>query len=53
MQNLCVIIPFYNEKSFLEESLKRVLDDDIYDQIILSDDCSNDGSQLIAEGFSV
>ena len=52
MQNLCVIIPFYNEKSFLEESLKRVLDDDIYDQIILSDDCSNDGSQLIAEGFS-
>ena len=43
---------FYNEKSFLEESLKRVLDNDIYDQIILSDDCSNDGSELIAEGFS-
>lgn len=52
MQNLCVIIPFYNEKRFLEESLKRVLDNDIYDQIILSDDCSDDGSELIAKGFS-
>tara|TARA_Y100000768_G_scaffold247465_1_gene187753 strand:- start:297 stop:989 length:693 start_codon:yes stop_codon:yes gene_type:complete len=52
MQNLCVIIPFYNEKKFLEESLKRVLDNDIYDQIILSDDCSNDGSELIAKDFS-
>jgi len=52
MQNLCVIIPFYNEKRFLEESLKRVLNNDIYDQIILSDDCSDDGSELIAKGFS-
>ena len=52
MQNLCVIIPFYNEKRFLEESLRRVLDNDIYDQIILSDDCSNDGSELIAKNFS-
>ena len=52
MHNLCVIIPFYNEKSFLEESLKRVLDNDIFDQIILSDDCSNDGSELIAKSFS-
>jgi len=52
MQILCVIIPFYNEKRFLEESLKRVLNNDIYDQIILSDDCSDDGSELIAKGFS-
>jgi len=52
MQNLCVIIPFYNEKRFLEESLKRVLNNDIYDQIILSDDCSDDGSELISERFS-
>ena len=52
MQNLCVIIPFYNEKTFLEESITRVLHDDIYDQIILSDDCSNDGSELIAKSFS-
>ena len=51
-KNLCVIIPFYNEKTFLEESITRVLHDDIYDQIILSDDCSNDGSELIAKSFS-
>ena len=52
MQNLCVIIPFYNEKVFLKESVNRVLANDIYDQIILSDDCSNDGSELIAKKFS-
>jgi dolichol-phosphate mannosyltransferase len=52
MQNLCVIIPFYNEIRFIEESINRVLKDDIYDQIILSDDCSNDGSEIIARNFS-
>jgi len=52
MQNLCVIIPFYNEKIFLEESINRVLADDIYEQIILSDDCSNDGSEIIAKNYS-
>ena len=48
MKNLAVIVPFYNEKDFLEISLKRVTDLDIFDQIILSDDCSNDGSSEIA-----
>jgi len=48
MKNLAVIIPFYNEKDFLEISLKRVTDLDIFDQIILTDDCSNDGSSEIA-----
>ena len=52
MHNLCVIIPFYNEKIFLEESIKRVLANDIYDQIVLSDDSSNDGSELIAKKYS-
>jgi len=52
MQNLCVIIPFFNEKNFLEESLNRILNNDIYDQIILSDDCSSDGSELVAKSFS-
>ena len=48
MKNLAVIIPFYNEKEFLEISLKRVTDLNIFDQIILTDDCSNDGSSEIA-----
>ena len=48
MKNLSVIIPFYNEKDFLEISVKRVTDLDIFDQIILTDDCSTDGSSEIA-----
>ena len=48
MKNLSVIIPFYNEKEFLEISVKRVTDLDIFDQIILTDDCSTDGSSEIA-----
>ena len=49
MQNLTVIIPFYNEKDFLLESVKRVLSLNIFEGIILSDDCSNDGSEVIAK----
>tara|TARA_B110000014_G_scaffold55713_1_gene37642 strand:+ start:232 stop:924 length:693 start_codon:yes stop_codon:yes gene_type:complete len=48
MKNLAVIVPFYNEKEFLEISLKRLTDLDIFTQIILTDDCSNDGSSEIA-----
>ena len=48
MKNLAVIIPFYNEKEFLEISVKRVTDLHIFDQIILTDDCSTDGSSEIA-----
>ena len=48
MKNLCVIIPFYNEKEFLELSLKRVTDLNFFEQIILTDDCSTDGSSDIA-----
>jgi dolichol-phosphate mannosyltransferase len=48
MKNLAVIIPFHNEKDFLKLSLKRLTDINIFDQIILSDDCSNDGSSEIA-----
>lgn len=48
MNNLAVIVPFYNEKEFLEISLKRVTKLNIFDQIILTDDCSTDGSSEIA-----
>jgi len=52
MKNLAVIIPFYNEKEFLEISVKRVTDLSIFDQVILTDDCSTDGSSLIAENLA-
>ncbi len=52
MNSLSVIIPFYNEEEFLEESLERVLEENIFNQVILSDDCSNDGSSEIAIHYS-
>jgi glycosyltransferase involved in cell wall biosynthesis len=47
--SLGVIVPFYNEEKFLEESVSRLLKLDIVDQIILVDDCSIDDSYMIAE----
>ena len=44
MNNLAVIIPFYNEERYLELSVKRLLKHDIYDQILLVDDSSTDKS---------
>ena len=52
MHNLSVIIPFYNEKKFLLDSVNRVMEIGIFDQIILSDDFSNDGSEKIAKKLS-
>ena len=48
MNNLAVIIPFYNEENYLQKSLNRLFDHDIFDQIILVDDCSTDNSAIIA-----
>lgn len=52
MQNLCVIIPFFNEINTISKSVNRVLKLDIFDQIILADDSSFDGSEIIAYNFS-
>ena len=52
MSTLSVIIPFFNEESYIEESINRVLKIDIFDQIILSDDCSSDLSSQIAKEIS-
>ena len=41
MNTLSAIVPFYNEEKFLEKSVTRLLENDIFDEIILSDDCSN------------
>ena len=48
MENLTVIVPFYNEENFLRESIERVLRATIADKLILVDDCSTDNSFDIA-----
>ena len=48
MNNLAVIVPFYNEENYLQKSINRLIDNDIFDQIILVDDCSTDNSANIA-----
>lgn len=49
MNNLAVIVPFYNEENYLQKSINRLLDNDIFEQIILVDDCSTDDSANIAK----
>lgn len=44
MKNLTVLIPFYNEEKFIEESLLRVIESNIADEILLIDDGSTDNS---------
>ena len=51
MDNLGVIVPFYNEKNTLAESIERLLTQNIFSEIILSDDNSNDGSDIIAKHY--
>ena len=52
MHDLSVIIPFYNEKQFLFDSVSRVINLGIIDKIILSDDFSDDGSEEIAKNLA-
>ncbi len=49
MINLSVIIPIYNEEYFLEASINRLIENDIYEKIILVNDSSTDNSKTIAE----
>ena len=48
MYSLTVIIPFYNEENYLEESFKRLYFSNVADQIYLVDDASTDSSKKIA-----
>ena len=48
MHNLTVIVPFYNEVNYLYTSVNRLLNINIFDQILLIDDCSDDGSHEVA-----
>ena len=48
MINLSVIVPFYNEEIYLEKSVHRLLENNIYEKIILIDNNSTDNSNYIA-----
>ncbi len=48
MVNLSVIVPFFNEEIYLEKSVQRLLENNIYEKIILIDNNSTDNSNYIA-----
>ena len=49
MNNLTVIVPFHNEEKYLSDSVQRLLSEDIFEKIVLVDDCSSDNSSEIAK----
>tara|TARA_B100001996_G_scaffold195977_1_gene150146 strand:- start:120 stop:812 length:693 start_codon:yes stop_codon:yes gene_type:complete len=52
MINLSVIVPFFNEEKFLEQSVNRLLENNIYEEILLIDNNSTDNSYNIAKKLS-
>tara|TARA_A100001011_G_C14088803_1_gene747680 strand:+ start:79 stop:768 length:690 start_codon:yes stop_codon:yes gene_type:complete len=52
MINLSVIVPIYNEEKLLVQSVNRLLEIDIFDQIILVDNNSTDNSFNFAQNIS-
>ena len=51
MNSLTAIVPFYNEETFIEKSVNRLLNIDLIEKIILVDDAS-DRSTEIAKNIS-
>ncbi len=51
MFTLTVIIPFFNEQEFLEKSLKRVIETNVAQNILLVDDNSSDNSSIIVNKY--
>ena len=49
---LSVVIPVYNEKPYISEILRRVLDDPTRKEVLIVDDCSTDGTRQILESFA-
>jgi cellulose synthase/poly-beta-1,6-N-acetylglucosamine synthase-like glycosyltransferase len=41
-----IVIPVYNEKSTIDEILRRVLDTPVRKEVIIVDDCSTDGRRM-------
>ena len=49
MYSLSAIVPFYNEEKFLYESVTKLIETNLFQEIILVDDNSSDQSSKIAE----
>ena len=48
-KEISVIVPFYNEENFIEQSISRLIDTNLFKKIILVNDKSSDNSGQIAE----
>ncbi len=48
MISLSVVVPIYNEEQFLEQSVERIINNDIFQNILLIDNNSSDRSYEIA-----
>src|SRR5260370_6878120 len=49
---ISIVIPVYNEKSTIDEILRRVLDTEMRKEVIVVDDCSTDGTRQILENMA-
>ena len=49
MNSLSVVVPIYNEEQFLEKSVERLIENDIYHNILLIDNNSSDNSYEVAK----
>ena len=47
-----IVVPVYNERGTIEEILRRVLHTDMRKEVIIVDDCSNDGTRQILENMA-
>ena len=48
-KEISAIVPFYNEEKFIEQSISRLIDSNLFKKIILVYDKSSDNSVQIAE----
>jgi len=48
---ISIVIPVYNERTTIEEILRRVLEIPIHREIVIVDDCSTDGTRRFLEGM--
>ena len=49
--SISVIVPFFNEENYLEESVNRLIEVGVFKEIILVDNKSTDKSNFIANSF--
>ena len=51
MISLTAVVPIYNEEQFLEQSVERLIEHDIYENILLIDNNSLDSSYEIGKNL--